>query len=111
MNDQPTTPASGTAAGLSVATGSAFRVKMLQLWIIPLTGRREWGGVWETIGVRGLSDEKNESWELRRVMACDDNQPLRETRRLPRWLLLEHCRCVKLQTISEPNTRISPIEK
>lgn len=100
--DQQTEAKIPGVQALSVASGSAFRVKLLQLWIIPMNGSQDWGGIWETIGVREMNSER-ESWSLRRVMATDRGQPLEESRWLPRWLLLDCCRCVKLQTLFEPN--------
>lgn len=87
---------------MNKTNSSSFRVKLLQLWIIPLTGSRNWGGVWETIGVHDANTEK-ESWDVRRVMACDENQPLGASHKVPKRLLLEYGQCVKLQTIFKPN--------
>lgn len=83
---------------------TAFRVKLMQKWIIPLNGSQDWGGVWETIGVRDLQHADQESWELRRVMSWAEAQPLGEVRRLPKWMLLECCKCVTIQTIYEQVT-------
>lgn len=97
------------AASFAAPLGSAFRVKLLQLWSFERICGKDWEGIWETQSLHDQGTDK-ERWTIRRAFVTGEGQTLNEQRHnLPTWLLLQSGRCLKLVETYTPNDRTEPL--
>ena len=71
-------------------------VRMLHLYMFEeLAASDNYGGIWETIAVKGADQGKlKEIWTIRRVMAWAENQKLQEEKEVPREIIEDYAHLV-----------------